>query len=204
MDAINELECRELAPRGTPTRGATACTCPRCLGVFFAAVGVTVQDAVTHFRGQERGYVDDTPSAAWFSLPRVQAGEVHLSSVVPPNVRSCNATAQTVLMAGWLLMHGFVVALDCMVGPQGVVMAGSARVRGALFVVPKKDGPQRLIFWTLVKQIITLRSHHARPLWAVRAQLPPHATLFNAQGDIECCFYQLELPHWLGQCLRGG
>ena len=39
--------------------------------------------------------------------------------------------AQTVLMAGWLLMHGFVVALDCMVGPQGVVMAGSARVRGA-------------------------------------------------------------------------
>ena len=58
-------------------------------------VGVTVQDAVTHVLDQERGNVDDmaTRKHALFkrglvSLPRVQAGLVNFSSVVPLKVRS--------------------------------------------------------------------------------------------------------------------
>ena len=59
-------------------------------------VGVTVQDAVTHFLGQGPGYVDDMArgktcslsSCGLGSLPRVQAGLIPLSSVVPSKVHS--------------------------------------------------------------------------------------------------------------------
>ena len=60
------------------------------------------------------------------SLPQVQAGLVLLSSVVLPKVRSLfedDAASPLLrrdcterLMAGWLLMHGFVATLHCMVG----------------------------------------------------------------------------------------
>ena len=58
-------------------------------------MGVTVQDAVTHVLCQDAGYVDDMATGkpalfkrGLFSLPRVQAGLVPLSSVVLPGVRS--------------------------------------------------------------------------------------------------------------------
>ena len=56
---------------------------------------VTVQDAVTHILDQDSGYVGDMATGkhalskrGLVSLPRVQAGLVPLSSVVPPRVRS--------------------------------------------------------------------------------------------------------------------
>ena len=98
VDAISELGGSGLPPRGTPTTvqrlalvGVTSefASLPAC------PVGVTVQDAVTHFLGEDPGYVDDiaTGKPALFkrglvSLPRVQAGLVPLSSVVLPIVRS--------------------------------------------------------------------------------------------------------------------
>ena len=137
VGAINELEGRGLPLRGTPIavqRLTLASVALEFSSLPNCPAGVTVQDAVTHVLGREPGYVDDmaTGKPALFkrglvSLPRVQAGLVPLSSVVPPNVRPlledtmllprfCNATAQKALMTGWPLMHGFVVALDCMVG----------------------------------------------------------------------------------------
>ena len=84
---------RVTAPRNSHF-STTTCT-GRCHLSKFASlpccpVGVTVQDAVTH-----AGYVDDMATGkpalfkrGLFSLPRVQAGLVPLSSVVPPRVRS--------------------------------------------------------------------------------------------------------------------
>ena len=90
-------------------------------------VWVTVQDAVTCVLGQDPGYVDDmaTGKLALFkrgllSLPRVLSLWCLLKYApclkMTLRPRSCNATAQSDLMAGWALMHGFVATLDCMEG----------------------------------------------------------------------------------------
>ena len=85
--------------RGTPTLvqrlALVRCHLSKFASLPCRPVGVTVQDAVTHVLGQDAGYVDDIATGkpalserGLDSLPRVQAGLVPLSSLVPPKVRS--------------------------------------------------------------------------------------------------------------------
>ena len=112
-------------------------------------------------------------SAAWFRC-RVQAGLVPLSSVVPPSasclkmtllLRSYNVTAQNDLKAGWHWMHDSGATL---VFAKDSITVGIARARVAPFVVPKKDGRQRLIFDTREA------NHHFAP--------PPYTPLAGSQS----------------------
>ena len=67
----------------------------------------------------------------------------------------------------------------------------------APFVVPRKDGHRRLIFDTR-----EANHHFAPPPYSQSLsslQMSPGTAQYKAQGDIECCFYQLRLPHWFGQ-----
>ena len=153
------------------------------------------------------------------SLPRVQAGLVPLSSVVPPRVRSLLEDEATSPLwqrdcaercDGRLAFDARLRGNPRLCGrflgdlfAKNLITMGRAKARVAPFVVPKKDVCQRLIFDTR-----EANHHFAPPPYTPLAgsqslsslQLLAGTALFKAQGDIECCFYQLRLPRSSANC----
>ena len=157
-------------------------------------------------------------SVAWFRCRARTRWMVPLSSVVPPGVRSLleDDATSPLLQGGCAERSEGRLAFDARLRgnprlygrffgdlfAKGLITMGTAKARVAPFLVPKKDGQQRFLFDTR-----EANHHFAPPPYTPLAgsqslsslQLPLGTALFEAQGDIGCCFYQLRLPHCLGQ-----
>ncbi|CAK0803561.1 unnamed protein product [Prorocentrum cordatum] len=155
------------------------------------------------------------------ALPRAAAGRVRLVDVLPPHLQSLLSDSSQMLqepearnfalgeaprvcaMDPVLQRHGYQLG-ECLseLLSAGIIeraSEGSIIERAGIFFVPKKDSSLRLIFDTRRSN-----AHFQDPPYTLLASGEALANLevdaaegvAVASGDVECCFYQYELPSW--------
>ncbi|CAK0808368.1 unnamed protein product, partial [Prorocentrum cordatum] len=155
------------------------------------------------------------------ALPRAAAGRVQLADVLPPHLQSLLSDSSQMLrepearnfalgeaprvcaMDPVLQRHVYQFG-ECLseLLSAGVIeraAEGSIIERAGIFFVPKKDSSRRLIFDTRRSN-----AHFQDPPCTLLASGEALANLevdaaggiAVASGDVECCFYQYELPSW--------
>ncbi|CAK0911836.1 unnamed protein product, partial [Prorocentrum cordatum] len=155
------------------------------------------------------------------ALPRAAAGRVRLVDVLPPHLQSLLSDSSQMLrepearnfalgeaprvcaMDPVLQRHGYQFG-ECLseLLSAGIIeraAEGSIIERAGIFFVPKKDSSLRLIFDTRRSN-----AHFQDPPYTLLASGEALANLevdaaegvAVASGDVECCFYQYELPAW--------
>ncbi|CAK0823013.1 unnamed protein product, partial [Prorocentrum cordatum] len=155
------------------------------------------------------------------ALPRAAAGRVRLVDVLPPHLQSLLSDSSQMLrepearnfalgeaprvcaMDPVLQQHGYQFG-ECFseLLSAGIIeraVEGSIIERAGIFFVPKKDSSLRLIFDTRRSN-----AHFQDPPYTLLASGEALANLdvdaaggiAVASGDVECCFYQYELPPW--------
>ncbi|CAK0852117.1 unnamed protein product [Prorocentrum cordatum] len=154
-------------------------------------------------------------------LPRAAAGRARLADVLPPHLQSLLCDSSQMLrepearnfalgeaprvcaMDPVLQRHGYQYG-ECLseLLSAGIIEPAaedSIIERAGIFFVPKKDSSLRLIFDTRRSNV-----HFQDPPYTLLASGEALANLevdaaggiAVASGDVECCFYQYELPSW--------